>query len=216
MRLDRPDDKVVYDEVVNHDCYRIDDLFLPVRPVIVDIGAHVGCFVKHCYDKWPDAIIYAAECCPENIPILRENVGSVCEIVPYAVTYEKGQMALLNTCIEGGPSTCGSEVLPVDTLLNHQHNPNHYWRDLRPLKTITLDEIVEGRNGIDLLKLDCEGSEFSILRNARCTDAIRFIVGEWHGKSKFQSLIRDRFRGWKLEIFRDADNGLFKLTNPKL
>jgi hypothetical protein len=69
---------------------------------------------------------------------------------------------------------------------------------------------------IDILKLDCEGSEFSILGKTASLDRIGLIVGEYHGKEKFRQLIADRFAGWELRVLRDGELGTFWLANPAL
>lgn len=209
----RTDDRLVFEEVVTRDDYNLRSLRLPTNPLIVDVGAHVGCFAAVARRIWPTAEIHCAECCPENLPILDRNVYGFAKAWPKAVTYEIGPIGLLNTNQPGGPSTCGSEVLPLNSLEAHQHNPNHYWRDYRPLEKIALESIAQGRV-IDLLKLDCEGSEYSILENCDLS-RVRFIVGEWHDKAKWMKLLESRFLGWGFRILRDDTNGTFWLKNPR-
>lgn len=212
LTVERPDDVHVFREVITNDCYELHNLQLPQKPYIVDVGAHIGLFTAYANHLWPDSTIECVECCPENLSILRQNVANIATIHAKAMTYEIGDIALLNTNVDGGPSTCGSEVLPVDVLVTHVHNPNHYWRDYRELQKITLEEVVNGRK-IDVLKLDCEGSEYSILDNATCLNQVSHIVGEWHGRAKFVELIRKRFAGWTLRVIHDGENGTFHLAN---
>ena len=71
-----------------------------------------------------------------------------------------------------------------------------------------------GFDYIDYLKLDCEGSEFSILGQTPSLDRIGMVVGEYHGREAFLALVRERFAGWELRILRDGELGTFWLTNP--
>lgn len=74
-----------------------------------------------------------------------------------------------------------------------------------------------GLDGIDLLKLDCEGSEYSILAKCSCLDRVAEIVGEWHrvpGVRRFDEFCRERLPAWNLDTFGrlDAPLGMFRLT----
>jgi FkbM family methyltransferase len=197
------------------------------RPVVVDVGAHIGCFCRRFHERNPLARIIAVECCPENIAALQKNVGRIATIVQAAVTYEK-DVALLNAVFPNCVTTGGSTLVSRKTLeqkvaaeqLPTEQNGNadkQYWADFRTVQTVSLEEILEkyGLDRIDFLKLDCEGSEFSILENTTILDRIGIILGEYHGREKFLQLIQERFAGWDLRILKDGELGLFWLTNPQ-
>jgi hypothetical protein len=133
----------------------------------------------------------------------------------------------LNAVYANCRSTGGSALINRDELQNRVANrefglePEHgmsseYWADFRPLRTVTLEDLMreQGFDTIDVLKLDCEGSEFSILGKTPSLDRIGLIVGEYHGKEKFEQLVAERFAHWELKILRDGDLGTFWLTNP--
>ena len=92
-----------------------------------------------------------------------------------------------------------------------------YWTDSRPLMALTLEQLIEQHNldRIDVLKLDCEGSEFSILEHSTSLDRINRIVGEYHGKDRFHELVQRKFSDWKLRILKDGELGTFWLENPR-
>jgi methyltransferase family protein/methyltransferase FkbM-like protein len=71
-----------------------------------------------------------------------------------------------------------------------------------------------GLERIDVLKLDCEGSEFSILDHTTSLDRIGAIVGEYHGRERFLELVARRFADWEFRILREGDIGTFWLINP--
>ena len=91
-----------------------------------------------------------------------------------------------------------------------------YLQDRRPLTSITIEQIMERLevDHIDVLKLDCEGSEFSILRNSPAVrdGRVRFILGEYHGRAKWDALLQERFTGWDYgHMHASGDLGIFHL-----
>ncbi len=218
-------DLVVVQDIAEEDSYRIDQIPQP-GPVIVDIGGHIGCFSKRIHQRNPNARIFAVECCPENIPVLEKNVGGFATVIPAAVTYEPN-VALLNAVFSNCRSTGGSTLISRDELQSRvsarelgtgpaEGTPSEYWADFRAMRTVSLEDLMteHGFDRIDVLKLDCEGSEFSILGSTPSLDRVGLIVGEYHGKERFQKLVETRFAGWELKILRDGDLGTFWLTNP--
>jgi FkbM family methyltransferase len=218
-------DLVVVQDIAEQDSYRIDELPMP-QPVVVDVGAHIGCFSKRLHQRNPLARIIAVECCPENLDVLRKNVGGFATVVQAAVTYET-DVALLNAVYPGCVTTGGSTLIGRAEMQRRLEAgevavrpggemPSEYWADFRPVETLTLEALMERYEleRIDFLKLDCEGSEFSILRHTPSLDRIGVIVGEYHDREAFLDLVRERFADWELRILRDGELGTFWLTNP--
>tara|TARA_Y100000310_G_scaffold343421_1_gene450968 strand:+ start:7366 stop:8088 length:723 start_codon:yes stop_codon:yes gene_type:complete len=184
--------------------------------IVVDIGAHIGAFARKWHDKNPLATIVCVEACPENIEVLAANVGEWAEVSHAACSYEAGDLALLNSVKADGTATGGSVVVPasnVDRSINHFH-----WRDTRPLLKVNLESIMEslGVDHIDVLKLDCEGSEFSILGSTPSIDRIGFICGEYHGTVKWNKLRAEIFPPpWQYGHMHAAgDLGIFHYAHP--
>jgi FkbM family methyltransferase len=217
-------DLVIVRDIAEEDSYRVDEFPLP-GPVVVDVGAHIGCFSQRVHGRNPQARIIAVECCPENIPALERNVARFATVLQAAVTYEK-DLALLNAVYPHCVSTGGSTLICREELRQRVEKggiatevdgamPDQYWADFRPVKTLTLEQLMEeqGLGRIDVLKLDCEGSEFSILGKTTSLDRIGLIVGEYHDKEAFLQLVRERFTGWDFRILRDGEPGTFWLRN---
>jgi FkbM family methyltransferase len=218
-------DLVIVEDVSEQDCYRIGEIPMP-RLVVVDVGAHIGCFSRKVHERNPLACIIAVECCPENIPALEKNVGGFAQIVQAALTYE-GEVALLNAVFPDCGTTGGSAVINREELrkrvvageLAAQQTASRnqqYWADFRPMPTVTIEELLlrHDLDRIDILKLDCEGSEFSILGGTTSLHRIGTIVGEFHGKARFLGLVNECLPGWTLRVLRDGEIGLFWLSNP--
>jgi FkbM family methyltransferase len=208
-------------DVYEGDAYRtrLQPVLMKSAKVVVDIGAHIGCFAKLCHEANPDAKIICVEACPENIEALRANVGSFAEVVHAACTYEPGPVAMLNALRPNCESTGGSVVVPASALSNSgMEQPGYkYWHDTRELPKVTLEELMRrfGFDRIDLLKLDCEGSEFSILGQTPSIDRISFIMGEYHGRKRWDALRAERFSRWDYgHMFESGELGLFHLRNP--
>lgn len=204
-------------EVIGRDVYqtgRVDHR--GAGEVVFDIGAHIGSFSVLWKRKNPGARIVCVEACPENIPVLMANVAHFATaIVHAACTYDKGDIALLNSVMPGGVATGGSGILTED--LRDKPFPDYYWKDFRPLDKVTLESLMDavGVDRIDVLKLDCEGSEFSILENTPSLDRIGIIFGEYHGLTRWEELRQRKFANWKYaELSRVGDLGTFQLINP--
>jgi FkbM family methyltransferase len=135
-----------YSEVAVEDCYGMFRYARRAKPyVIVDIGANFGIFSKLCSMLFPEADIYAYEPNPDPATWLRQNaVGTRIHIFPLAVGETSGVVKLDTTCDSTNSSVKEDGDLPVQCIAG--------------------SELADGRQ-IDFLKMDCEGSEWSILRD---------------------------------------------------
>lgn len=52
-----------------------------------------------------------------------------------------------------------------------------------PVETISLDEILETKDRVDYLKMDCEGAEYPILYTSKLLSKVRYMVIEVHNFS---------------------------------
>jgi FkbM family methyltransferase len=237
-------DEVVIRDVYEDDCYRVAELPCLAKwqegqgcPTVVDVGAHIGCFARRVLDTFPGAHVVCIEANPDNVPVLAANVGRRAEVIPAACTYEAGELAVYSTLHAEGLSTGGSFIASAGLDYSGWSNACEYRPLASPPPRVTLEEVMDrfdwGR--IDVLKLDCEGSEWSILRQATCLDRVRVIVGEYHGELRhgqehgetmFRRLVAERFApppdradataGWRVELLRGGEIGLFRLTNLAL
>jgi len=215
-------DLVVVRDVFDGDAYRTQILSDDAGPqVVVDIGAHIGCFAKLWHRKNPEAQIICVEACPENIEALHANVGEFARIVQAACTYESGPVELLNAVRPNCESTGGSVVVPraESESTDLRQAGYQYWHDRRELAKVTLEDLMEqfGFDHIDVLKLDCEGSEYSILGKTPSLDRVRIIIGEYHGTSKWNQFRTGIMQGWDYGHMYDGgeSGGLFHYANPR-
>lgn len=210
-------DRDVVREVILNDGYKLEirKIRNDAKSFVIDIGAHIGTFARAWHDRDPFASIVCVEVCPENLPILHANTDAIARVECAACTYEAGEIRLLNSIKVDGTATGGSIVVKEGQMTTYG---NLYWLDARPIRKITLEEIMveNGFPRIDCLKLDCEGSEFSILQNATCLDRVGFICGEYHGRDKWEDLVHTKFSNWGYaHLCTSGELGIFHLQNPE-
>ena len=168
------DDSRVTFEIFVQGCYQA----ARVRPgaTIIDIGANIGLFSLVAAQKAATVLAFEPE--PENFAILQKN----CRLNE-AHNVTARQLAVSDT------SGVSRLYLPDNDGLTGRHSL-YSGRGSRSLEVscATLDEIVAdgGYECVDLVKLDCEGSEYGILFGVRIStlNRVRQIIVEC---GKFQS-----------------------------
>ncbi len=145
---------------------------------LVDIGMNNGCFTRQYKDSFSK--IHGYEANPRLVEKLREEFD----------------IDIFNEIV-------WSENDLIKTLAMYEHNDedgsfgvvreNSPWKQERALfdvKTVSLERILERAGPIDYLKMDCESSEYEILKDKDLTK-IRFLGLEIHnqmGKEKYEEL----------------------------
>lgn len=203
-------DAEVIREVVLSDGYRATEL--SGFRTIVDIGAHIGTFASVVRDRNPMANIICIEALPDNIPCLQANVGMWASIINAACTYEVGQLYLASSLWEQGKATGGSFVTANPAIVDHCYKVSPAGA------TVTLESVMDdfGINQIDVLKLDCEGSEFSILQNFSKLKECAWVIGEYHGRDRWEAMRREVFGSeWAYEHLRGGEIGTFRYRNKE-
>lgn len=216
-------DLVIVQDVFFGDCYRTSLYDLTQWQNVVDVGGHIGTFPVLVNNRNPKAKIAVVEVCPENIEALTTNVGAFAHVVNAAMTYQPGELALLNAVRPGCESTGGSVVVNRADLSDPSHplrqHGYQYWDDLRPVRKVSLRDVMDeaGMTHVDCLKLDCEGAEYSILENAPEVEKhVRFIFGEYHDHPRWEELRNRKFADWNYGKLHEEDGrGLFHLVNPR-
>lgn len=162
---------------------------IPLEPgdVVIDIGAQVGVISCYLAKANPGVTVYAYEPVPANYQRLLRNIkangveGQV-KAFNVAVTGDGRQVELwANTAINSGGGSLYIKSAPQSHIVN----------------STTLATIMEqiqadtGNDRVKLLKIDCEGSEYEILKAQ--LDLLRrvdWLVGEMHANDSLQA------RGW--------------------
>jgi FkbM family methyltransferase len=169
------------------------DYFLEVtndRPVVFDCGANLG--LSTLFFKWlyPQCEIHAFEPDPETFAVLKENVTrnklANVHLHNVALTAAAGQLEFF--------VPIGSTGSPLMSTVSARSGPGS--RRI-VVEGVPLSSYISGRE-IDLLKMDVEGAEEGVLREAAAAGAlrnVREIAVEYHhnleaGVSRFGSFLQ--------------------------
>jgi FkbM family methyltransferase len=154
-------------EVLLDDCYRIGELIRPFMgraPVVLDIGAQVGSFSVAVASALDEARCVAYEPSSWAFPYLRRNVE---------VNGLADRVELVNGAVAGAEGDlwfAGDRVVPREVATQR-------------VQAVNFDDAVLRAGGsVDLVKMDCEGSEYDIVA-ASSTAAwagVRALVIELH------------------------------------
>lgn len=154
---------LVFKEIFVTDFYDIDALVkkLPSNPLIVDIGANVGYFNMMLFSKVKDATVYAYEPIKVNYELFKTNISLNPGLEKKIHLFNK---AVVGTPIESVElfmehSADNSVIASIYSDFDQQNKYS------TKVPAISLKEIIEGNgfNKVDLLKVDCEGSEYPII-----------------------------------------------------
>jgi FkbM family methyltransferase len=159
---DTPGATAIYTEVVVEDCYDILTFSRSHSPqVIVDIGANIGLFSQLCSMVFPQAKIYAYEPHPQAVQWLRKNAkNKTIQVIEGAVSSQLGDELRLD--------------LGEDSTVAHLADTGQV-----VVPKVAVADVAEGRQ-IDLLKMDCEGSEWDILQDESLLKRAQYFCLEYH------------------------------------
>ena len=149
--------------------YEIALMDLPDKPLVIDLGAHIGGFTARVKKLYPLAHIIAVEPDRNNLDLLKWNTSHYqgVEIVSDAVLHDYRFASIYSL----GENTGAHMVIGIasDTYIEGA------------VFCVGLDSIVGFLPVVDLLKIDVEGSEYNIFKHFKAWHRIKRIVGEYHG-----------------------------------
>lgn len=131
---------------------------------IVDIGANIGIFSITARTFFPASTIYAFEPNSEVFPILQTNAK---EFVFKCTCAAIGPKDCSGNTLKQGFSGCLSKFIPQQNGLEKMLN----FAEISPLDDDAF---------IDILKIDCEGCEYELLKCKEPWNKIRFLTMEFH------------------------------------
>lgn len=187
LRAGTDDSRVLF-EIYVRGCYGA--AVLNSGATVIDIGANIGCFSLLAAKT--AARVIACEPHPENLSILRKNIElnhtTNVQIIPHAISNEAGKASL---------------IIPDNDNFSGRYSL-HPGRGTRSIEVtcVTLESLVREAHltEIDLIKIDCQGSEYEILLgSAGILSHVRQIIVEcerfpdhphW-SQSKLEVFLRD-------------------------
>jgi FkbM family methyltransferase len=148
-----------------------EEIAIPLRrlgrpPRVLDLGANVGLFVAQFQQRFPGATVICVEPDPHNLPLLHRclslnELTQVCPVIEACASNRNGVVSFISG--QHADSRIGSSGTAPTV----------------KAKSIDVFDLIDG---IDLVKIDIEGSEWEILHDPRLADAaVSGIVLEWHG-----------------------------------
>lgn len=201
-------DEGVLREVVEGDVYGVRGLDLgTTTPVVVDVGGHIGAFTRLAAGLWTQGRFFCFEANPMNYDIIGRNLESITSEkhlfrgALLGKLPESGKQKMVIARNEASSITGGWGFVGEDAEINQATTASvsvtAFW---------TLPDIMEqyGIERVNLLKLDCEGSEFSIVGHMpdEVLAKVDVLVAEIHcGALPHSPVSWDDFRSKILEHF---------------
>lgn len=176
-----------YQEVVIRDSYRLRSLkFTP--QLVIDIGAHVGCFAAAAIDRWPDCTVLSVEPSPINVESLRQLQSHL------------PRLTILQAALGRGTVRCrlwrdrvdsNNDIYWSDGCAEVRQESDDWIKQSEPtdVPCLTLPQIVAtaiGQLPKDYaVKIDCEGAECTLYNDSDAFDILRnagYVAAEIHLK----------------------------------
>lgn len=178
-----PDDhcRNIWQGIVLKNVYRAE---IPRGGTVVDVGANVGAFAKFAFDHGARKVV-CVEPFEQNAECIRKNVPRA-EVVVAAVGANRiGK--------RDGSTADYSAFAPAEIAV----------------ESITLDSLLKER--VDVLKLNCEGVEYSVLAQADLSN-VGMICGEAHDWAGDPGVLYRMIesKGFTVETFLNGDSKLFR------
>lgn len=144
--------------------------------VIFDVGSHFGFVAIQFKKAFPDCEIYCYEPDFFNFQVLRENTDR----------FKRNGFYLSDSAVSGenGELEFFEKNQRESSTIKKNKTGGGGNQKVRIVQSVTLDKEIarHGISGIDVLKLDCEGAEYDIIRESIETIAnfVELIIMEYH------------------------------------
>lgn len=201
-------DTNVYAEVVTQDCYKL-RLHSWKPDIAIDCGGHIGYFSTFAHELYPNAEIIGFEPNPQNAELYRKNCPFAI-LYEGALWYEETLPILMHTESQTGSDFTTSNPEPVTNKLGYYYEPSN------PVTPLTISVIQFDPSKRYLLKLDCEGAEYGIMREIAqkgIGHLFEAVVGEWHNEAgdttELRECLRTAFPHLSFSVREGGFNNLF-------
>lgn len=159
---------------------------LDENSVVVDIGAHTGWLSKGlCQDAGGDpSKFYLVEACPGNFAVLEKECPGY-NLFNIAISDEPGEVVLYTARDENEPEGSSQSNSLFEGFIGNKEWNAGTVEIKAPATTLSAFCADNGLERIDLLKINCEGSEYKILSPGAPLDflsRVRYLNLQLHGK----------------------------------
>ncbi|HEY0611519.1 MAG TPA: FkbM family methyltransferase [Chitinophaga sp.] len=154
---------LVFKEIFINDVYSMDQLAgsLPEQPVVIDIGGNAGYFTLFLLAKKEQAQVFAYEAVPTNCRLFQQHLDMNPQL--------EGRVEIYHKAVTGTPAD--TITLHLETAEGNAVTASVYddfTKDntyIVEVPCISLAEILTSNqlSKVDLVKVDCEGSEYPII-----------------------------------------------------
>lgn len=177
-------DDAIWSNVVLNNEYKLPEIF-PEDSIVIDVGAHIGAFSFTCAMRRVEAV-YGFEPDKDNFELASTNTSDLDGVfLRQAAIW--GNNPTENLRLSDYPVLNDKEINTGGASLVWGRGGNTI-EQILPLDRVVQTIVDYHKKPIYLLKLDCEGSEWSILYSATCLDVIDRICGEYHEAPKRAAL----------------------------
>ncbi|GAA2081400.1 hypothetical protein GCM10009821_22540 [Aeromicrobium halocynthiae] len=186
-------------EVFAEDEYAVDWFTTGLRdsPVLVDVGAHIGCFALAFASARPTAQVHCYEPTPSTGSYLRRNV-------------DRNGLADRVTVHHEAVSAASGTLVMADNGTGSGHNGVLHLGEPGAAEievpSVGFDDVVRRAGGeVDVLKMDAEGAEYDVVLRASGAvwQQVRRVVMEYHALAGHDfDEIRDVLADAGLELVR--------------
>jgi len=170
--------KGTVDEVVLAESYQLErfampDLTATVRPVIVDVGAHIGAFAAMVARSAPGAAVYALEPAQSSFGLLEKNIAanSLANVTALRLALgDRDARVPLHHAAENWGHSLSKEMAAGTT------------SELVPCQTLGSFLAAHSLATVDFMKMNIEGAEYDVLLSASRADLrrVRRLTVEVH------------------------------------
>jgi FkbM family methyltransferase len=178
--------------------------------VFFDIGANLGYYSLIAEKVNPRTTIYAFEPFPDAIKALERNIKKngfqKIHVVPLALSDKSGENTLYYRVIIDFPETL--QLAGNNSMVNFRDDRDKQVK----VETQTLDNFVENLNpgSIDLIKIDTETTEYTILSNGvNAINRFRPVILCEVLPGKFEQKLEDLFLELRYRFYRVEKGGVF-------